>query len=63
MSRAVVFKVLSADSKISAISSQGYIYVMAALKFTYLLKVKEYCFVKNNRVTSLIGGVFISCEC
>ena len=41
---------------------RGYIAVMASLKFIFF-KFKEYCFVKNNRGTSLIGGVFISYDC
>jgi len=56
----VVPKVCSANPKGSAISSQGVggcISVMANLHF---LKLMEYCFVKNNLRTSLIGVVFIS---
>ena len=59
----MVPKVCLTDPKGSPTSFQGirdYISVMAALKFTYLLKVKEYYFVNNNRVTSLIGDMFIS---
>ena len=41
---------------------RDYISVMSALKFTYLLKVRKYYFVNNNRVTSLIGDMFISCD-
>jgi len=33
---------------------------MAALKFNYFLKLSDRCFVKDNRATSLIGGMFIS---
>jgi hypothetical protein len=61
-SGAVVTKVRSTGPKGSATSSQGirgYISVMAALKFFF--KFKEYCFVKNNRGTSLTGDVFIWC--
>jgi hypothetical protein len=39
MSRAVVLKVLFADPKISAIISQGYVSVLATLKFiNFLIK-------------------------
>jgi hypothetical protein len=32
---------------------------MAILDLIYFFKLKEYCFAKNNRGTSLIGDVFI----
>lgn len=38
---------------------RDYVSVMVALKFIYLLEVKEYYFVNNNRVTSLNGDMFI----
>jgi len=47
----------------SVTSSQrihGYISVTNSLKFTEFFKVQEKYFIKNNRIISFIGDVFIS---
>jgi hypothetical protein len=52
-------KVCFTDPKGSLTSFQGirdYISVMAALKFIYVLKVQEYCFVKNYGGRGARGG-------
>jgi hypothetical protein len=60
--KAVVPQVFSADPKGSATNSlgiRGYILLMPTLKPTHSL-IKGIMFVKNNRGTSIIGGVLIS---
>jgi hypothetical protein len=57
---AVVPKVCCASPSGSVTCSQvirGYMSVMAALKYIYFCN-KEYCFIKNNGGTPLIGDVY-----
>jgi len=62
-SKAVFPKVCSEDTKASTSNTQGirgYISVMATLKFAYILYLKKYGFIENNRQTSVIVDMSIT---